>query len=166
MVMPLIRNALHVADGHLRGILDVHHRITAAQESIQATRPEAGPAPAPAPSPSTCRSPRSTPPGPPRTCSTPCCTASTPAGASTSVTTTAGAPIPQASRPPGRTSSTRPSSPRSGKKQLSEANGCCNTPTSMRPGGAGSLEQPVTTGFHGTASSRYTMVWSSRDSRP
>ncbi|MET9252058.1 hypothetical protein [Nonomuraea sp. NPDC003709] len=34
VVMPLIRNALHIADGHLRGILEVQHRITAAQELI------------------------------------------------------------------------------------------------------------------------------------
>ncbi|MEV4009823.1 hypothetical protein AB0J35_04935 [Nonomuraea angiospora] len=34
VVMPLIRNALHIADGHLRGILDVQQRITAAQELI------------------------------------------------------------------------------------------------------------------------------------
>ncbi|MEV0611832.1 hypothetical protein AB0I81_00815 [Nonomuraea sp. NPDC050404] len=39
VVMPLIRNALHIADGYLRGILDVQHRITAAQEFIQAARP-------------------------------------------------------------------------------------------------------------------------------
>ncbi|MFF4625156.1 hypothetical protein [Nonomuraea jabiensis] len=32
VVMPLIRNALYVADGHLRGILEIQHRITAAQE--------------------------------------------------------------------------------------------------------------------------------------
>ncbi|WP_433441179.1 hypothetical protein [Nonomuraea sp. CA-141351] len=32
VVMPLIRNALHIADGHLRGILEVQHRITAAQK--------------------------------------------------------------------------------------------------------------------------------------
>ncbi|MFG6201559.1 hypothetical protein [Nonomuraea sp. JJY05] len=38
VVMPLIRNALHVADGHLRGILDVQHRITVAQELIHAAR--------------------------------------------------------------------------------------------------------------------------------
>ncbi|MET7335181.1 hypothetical protein [Nonomuraea sp. NPDC005650] len=34
VVMPLIRNALHIADGHLRGILEVQHRITAAHELI------------------------------------------------------------------------------------------------------------------------------------
>ncbi|MEV4365229.1 hypothetical protein [Nonomuraea sp. NPDC049625] len=34
VVMPLIRNALHIADGHLRGILEVQHRIMAAQELI------------------------------------------------------------------------------------------------------------------------------------
>ncbi|MFI6735380.1 hypothetical protein ACIBI9_20845 [Nonomuraea sp. NPDC050451] len=38
VVMPLIRNALHIVDGYLRGILDVQHRITAAQELIQAAR--------------------------------------------------------------------------------------------------------------------------------
>ncbi|MCF6476692.1 hypothetical protein FAF44_51450, partial [Nonomuraea sp. MG754425] len=43
VVMPLIRNALHVADGHLRGILEVQQRITAAQHIIgkaQADHPE------------------------------------------------------------------------------------------------------------------------------
>ncbi|MGW4792429.1 hypothetical protein ACWEPC_08465 [Nonomuraea sp. NPDC004297] len=34
VVMPLIRNALHIADGHLRGIHEVQHRITAARELI------------------------------------------------------------------------------------------------------------------------------------
>ncbi|MEV0618289.1 hypothetical protein AB0I81_33535 [Nonomuraea sp. NPDC050404] len=32
--MPLIRDALNVADGYLRGILEVQHRITAAQQLI------------------------------------------------------------------------------------------------------------------------------------
>ncbi|AQZ65118.1 unnamed protein product [[Actinomadura] parvosata subsp. kistnae] len=39
VVMPLIRNALHVADGYLRGILGVQQRITAAQEFLQTARP-------------------------------------------------------------------------------------------------------------------------------
>ncbi|MEV0826806.1 hypothetical protein [Nonomuraea rubra] len=42
VVMPLIRNALHIADGYLRGILDVQHRITAAQELMHNAHPEAG----------------------------------------------------------------------------------------------------------------------------
>ncbi|MEV0379546.1 hypothetical protein [Nonomuraea sp. NPDC050643] len=43
VVMPLIRNALHVADGHVRGILEVQQRITAAQHLIgkaQADHPD------------------------------------------------------------------------------------------------------------------------------
>ncbi|GAA2215949.1 hypothetical protein GCM10009850_114170 [Nonomuraea monospora] len=40
VVMPLIRNALHVADGYLRGILEVQHRITAAQELIHIAHPD------------------------------------------------------------------------------------------------------------------------------
>ncbi|SDJ25282.1 hypothetical protein [Nonomuraea jiangxiensis] len=36
VVMPLIRNALHVVEGHLRGIIEIQHRITAAQELIHA----------------------------------------------------------------------------------------------------------------------------------
>ncbi|MEV4580033.1 hypothetical protein AB0K16_42995 [Nonomuraea jabiensis] len=40
VVMPLIRNALHIADGNLRGILDVQHRITAAQELISKAHTE------------------------------------------------------------------------------------------------------------------------------
>ncbi|MEU6711389.1 hypothetical protein ABZ897_07880 [Nonomuraea sp. NPDC046802] len=35
VVMPLIRNALHVAEGHLRGITDVRQRLTAAEELIE-----------------------------------------------------------------------------------------------------------------------------------
>ncbi|GAA2213872.1 hypothetical protein GCM10009850_093350 [Nonomuraea monospora] len=34
VVMPLIRNALHVADGHLRGITDIHERVIAAQDLL------------------------------------------------------------------------------------------------------------------------------------
>ncbi|MFC4114353.1 hypothetical protein [Nonomuraea zeae] len=42
VIMPLIRNALHVADGHLRGILEVQRRIAAVQELIHADHPELG----------------------------------------------------------------------------------------------------------------------------
>ncbi|GAA3677748.1 hypothetical protein GCM10022224_047290 [Nonomuraea antimicrobica] len=45
VVMPLIRNALHVAEGHLRGITDVQQRLTAAGQFIekaQAEHPELG----------------------------------------------------------------------------------------------------------------------------
>ncbi|MFC4010091.1 hypothetical protein ACFOY2_22880 [Nonomuraea purpurea] len=35
VVMPLIRNALHIAEGHLRGITDVRQRLTAAEELIE-----------------------------------------------------------------------------------------------------------------------------------
>jgi hypothetical protein len=43
VVMPLIRNALHVAEGHVRGITDARHRITAAERLIErahGTHPE------------------------------------------------------------------------------------------------------------------------------
>ncbi|MFC6541615.1 hypothetical protein ACFQES_33370 [Nonomuraea salmonea] len=38
VVMPLIRNALHIADGHLHGILDVQERLTAAHHLIDKAR--------------------------------------------------------------------------------------------------------------------------------
>ncbi|SEH03489.1 hypothetical protein SAMN05444920_13749 [Nonomuraea solani] len=43
VVMPLIRNALHVADGHVRGIRDIQHRIAAVQELIGKTHTDLGP---------------------------------------------------------------------------------------------------------------------------
>ncbi|NJP98596.1 hypothetical protein HCN51_55830 [Nonomuraea sp. FMUSA5-5] len=42
VVMPLIRNALHIADGYVHGILDLQHRITTAQEFIHTADPELG----------------------------------------------------------------------------------------------------------------------------
>ncbi|MEO3873735.1 hypothetical protein ABGB18_33405 [Nonomuraea sp. B12E4] len=38
VVMPLIRNALHIAEGRLRGITETQHRITAAEELIEKAR--------------------------------------------------------------------------------------------------------------------------------
>ncbi|GAA3143757.1 hypothetical protein GCM10020001_078350 [Nonomuraea salmonea] len=67
VVMPLIRNALHIADGHLHGILDVQERLTAAHHLIdkaRTTHPELNLTPPP-PSISPPHRPRPGPPRPP-----------------------------------------------------------------------------------------------------